>query len=641
MWFAQTVRASGGATSSGFSCSGSDGSVDILSSANSTNFWCESSRHNLLDWYFSGGIIPDDSVLFQRQIFIRDDSLAVQSGINGRGESIQGPRLNENICHISFRHNLLHEFVFHHALIPTESDSFGMNEFTVTFPTGAFLSSTLIVPTWELICPVGITRPCLAGFYSISVSDDRHKCSLCPVNTCSPLGSSSITNCTSNKGFYSMEGPVAIPCPFGTYQSAQGASNCLLCAAGKYSSLFAVTSILDCQMCAANSNSPAGSAFWSNCTCDDGYFKRSNAECHLCLEGSWCKDDTQTLCPVHQNADAGSSSVSNCSCNEGFELSVNSEGVGFCEGCRVNSFKGLQGNGACMVCPEGSQTISRNSTSKGDCHCVPGFHGPPGGPCLECLHGSYCPGGSSTLSCPLNADSISQSKSRQNCTCLAGYYGQDRCTLCPEGYSCPGGLDSFHCAENETTHGPGQPYCICAQGFEGEPANGSTCSLCSFGEFCQGGEASACPQHSSAPRGSDDASDCLCKPGYYSLYEAPDDNICQSCRAGFFCLGGPLEQACPSNSSSAAGSVAVSACSCDEGFFGSLGDSSHLLLPFHLYPLGTNESLQCYICEAGSWCSGGVQVQCPSESKKRCSDASTISHHISRVVTAWWFVVFR
>jgi len=465
-WFAQTVRASGGATSSGFLCSGSDGSVDISSNANSTHVWCGSPRQNLLDWYLSGGIIPDDAVLFQRQIFIRDDLMAVQTGITRRGESIRGPRLYENICHIPFRHDLLH--VFHHALIPPDSDLFGMNEFTGTFPTSAFLLTTPVVPTWEFICPVAITTPCFAGFYSFPVSDDGHKCSMCPVNTFSASGSSNITNCTSNKGFFGMEGPVAIPCPFGTYQSTQGASNCLLCAAGKFSSAFAVSSISGCQMCAANSNSPAGSSFVSNCTCDPGYFKKSNAECHLCLEGSWCKDDTQSLCPVNQNADSGSSSASNCSCNRGFELNVNSEGVGFCEGCKVNAFKRLQGNGACIICPEGSQTISQNNTSKGDCKCVPGFHGPPGGPCLECLRGSYCPGGSSTLSCPLNADSFSQSTSRQNCTCIAGHYGQDRCALCPVGYSCPGGVDFFQCAENETTHGPGQPYCICAQGFEGE-----------------------------------------------------------------------------------------------------------------------------------------------------------------------------
>ena len=608
------MRASGGATSSGFSCPGSDGSVDILAHANSTHVWCESSRNNLLDWYFSGGIIPDDSVLFQRQISIRDDLMAVQTGITRRGESIQGPKLNEDVCHISFRNNLFGGFVFDHALVSPESDSSGMrdssgmDEFTITFPTSAFIFTTPVVPTWEFICPIRITRPCFAGLYSIPVSDDRHKCSVCPVNTFSASGSSSITNCTSNKGFFGMEGTEAVPCPFGTYQSVQGASNCLLCAAGKFSSAFAVTSISDCEICAANSNSPAGSAFLSNCTCDAGYFKRSNAECHLCLEGSWCKDDTQTLCPAHQNADKGSSSISNCSCNEGFEPNVDSKGVGFCEGCKVHSFKELQGNSACILCPEGSQTRSQHSTSKEDCKCVPGFHGPSGGPCLECLCGSYCLGGSSTISCPLNADSISQSTSRQNCTCVAGYYGQDRCVLCPEGYSCPGGLESFQCAENETTYGPGQSYCICAQGFEGEPANGSTCSLCSLGEFCQGGEASACPQHSGAPRGSDDASDCLCKPGYYSLYEAPDDNICQLCRAGSYCIGGPLAQACPSNSSSATGSISLSACSCDEGFSGSVGDSYHLLLPSYPYPLGTNGSSQCYICKAGSWCSGGVQV---------------------------------
>jgi hypothetical protein len=92
------------------------------------------------------------------------------------------------------------------------------------------------------------------------------------------------------------------------------------------------------------------------------------------------------------------------------------------------------------------------------------------------------------------------------------------------------------------------------------------------------------------------------------LYEAPDNNICQLCRAGFYCLLGPLAQVCPSNSSSAAGSVSLSACVCDEGFFGSLGESSHLFPSSYPYPLDTNESSQCYICEAGSWCSGGVQV---------------------------------
>ena len=113
--------------------------------------------------------------------------------------------------------------------------------------------------------------------------------------------------------------------------------------------------------------------------------------------------------------------------------------------------------------------------------------------------------------------------------------------------------------------------------------------------FCQGGLASSCPENSVAPPGSDDVLDCRCKLGYFSIYEAPNDNICQTCLVNHYCPGGPRGVSCPSNSHAAAGSASLSACECNDGYFGSLGD-------------GPGQTSMCYLCEPGTWCSGGVQV---------------------------------
>ena len=43
---------------------------------------------------------------------------------------------------------------------------------------------------------------------------------------------------------------------------------------------------------------------------------------------------------------------------------------------------------------------------------------------------------------------------------------------------------------------------------------GLTCALCRQGEFCQGGQVSLCPANSRSSSGSDDASDCVCVPGF-------------------------------------------------------------------------------------------------------------------------------
>ncbi len=77
-------------------------------------------------------------------------------------------------------------------------------------------------------------RCCCVGWYSGETG--MITCQPCPLNFGSPIGSTSVSNCTCAPGFFGpAEGPCT-PCPSGTYKKDTGtAAACTPCPAGQWS----------------------------------------------------------------------------------------------------------------------------------------------------------------------------------------------------------------------------------------------------------------------------------------------------------------------------------------------------------------------------------------------------------------------
>ena len=118
-------------------------------------------------------------------------------------------------------------------------------------------------------------------------------CTVCPMDSTSPTGSTQITSCTCNQGYTGLNGGPCTACPVGTYKQNSGSAACIDCVAGKYSILtariactdcaagtysptVAATSVAVCLACPANANSPAGSTATTSCTCNVGFALSNN-----------------------------------------------------------------------------------------------------------------------------------------------------------------------------------------------------------------------------------------------------------------------------------------------------------------------------------------------------------------------------
>ena len=100
---------------------------------------------------------------------------------------------------------------------------------------------------------------CDAGFYMETSSVYSGKCTTCPINSCSPVGSTSLNDCTCLEGFYK-----------------SGTANGF-----------------ECTACPANSCSARGINDVSGCKCFAGYYM-SGGQCVMCPEATTSKAGSTT-----------------------------------------------------------------------------------------------------------------------------------------------------------------------------------------------------------------------------------------------------------------------------------------------------------------------------------------------------------
>jgi len=160
-----------------------------------------------------------------------------------------------------------------------------------------------------------------------------------------------------------------------------------------------------------------------------------------------------------------------------------------CSPCEAGTYRDTAGATDCVVCPAHSVSV-QGSDAVTDCGCVPGFSGPPGGPCDACPEDFYGSGGvQPCLGCPANALSPEASTAPSACQCGPGWIGAngEPCALAPVDTYKPGaGLSATGCPADASSP-PGScsaDSCLCNAGFSG-PAGGP-CLRCGAGSFRPG-----------------------------------------------------------------------------------------------------------------------------------------------------------
>ena len=346
----------------------------------------------------------------------------------------------------------------------------------------------------------GTCASCPSGYYCTSGAAN-----FCPSDSNSPTGSSVITACTCNAGYYGTNGGSCTICPVGSY-----------CPGG--------TSAVSCSSVITGSSSLGGatSTSSSSCICNPGYTGSNGGPCTVCQPGYVCpgNGNMAILCSVYRAnsysiGGATSSTTSACVCNAGYYGTVS------CAICTTGSY--CPGGTSKNLCPTNSNSPA-GSLSSTSCVCIPGYYGDNGNTCSICTIGKFCIGGSTSSTCPSNSNSTAGASA---CSCNAGYYGPNGGPTC---VSC--NYFSYSLANASA--------CTCSPGYAQDTP--ISCVPCSVGRYCILGSSTACPANSISPERSSTLSSCICNIGY----SGPNGGLCSACPANSYnTLGG--SNACTCN----------------------------------------------------------------------------------------------
>lgn len=420
-------------------------------------------------------------------------------------------------------------------------------------------------------------------------STNSSQCERCPENSHgAPEGSSDIAMCGCPPGEIQNENRTCVACPRG---HAKGLLDreCIECQAGTWAE-----QAVSCRSCGENSESPAGSVAFDNCTCLAGA-ERATGICELCSVGKY-----------------------------------NNENASQCENCGAGMTSG-EGALSC-VCQTGHGTPSVSPTACDK--CVPGFFKAQAslGECSECLAGTFSPGAgaSACTSCPAHAQS---EQGATACVCNAGFLRADSaCESCPvDTYSHANATECTPCGRNlESPPGStSESDCECPRG-----RGGSDCDLCVAGKYKDTTGLSVCtncPAFKTTDLvGSISALSCVCDTG-----ATEEENGCVPCVAGRFKnkTGAEACRPCRADTFSAAGASACAvcpagastqggtgqhACGCAAGSFWNATTASCRTCATDTFRLATDADWfscrNCSLCNAGTYppsvCAGWADTEC-------------------------------
>jgi len=243
------------------------------------------------------------------------------------------------------------------------------------FDAIAFVNSeSMIIPIkrWQEKCnyPVVCTFSCPWTNNADWSIIGRGFCQICPLNSNSVVGSSSIKHCLCNPGSFGVNGQSCEVCLEGTYKLPSQPSSAL------------------CTKCPPNSMSPEGSTLF--CMCNGGWVAEvPGQECKQCPLGTYSRDNMGSFCekcvPGKYSTVLGSSSSTTClSCSVGTYSKTS--GARACVGCSAGTYAENTGSSICLNCM--SQTYSSVVASSSRLYC------------LGCPVGTFStPGSTSILDC--------------------------------------------------------------------------------------------------------------------------------------------------------------------------------------------------------------------------------------------------
>lgn len=252
----------------------------------------------------------------------------------------------------------------------------------IACPRGAFKPS--VGDATCSLCPTNTYQPALARTASAD-------CLGCPDFSLSLQASDELTDCQCQSGYFGVNGGTCSECYAGKFKPVKGPQDCDLCPNGTYSGVFAATSDGVCDSCQENSLSWAGSTVLTDCKCDSGFFTENfgtpTAYCRTCGNGTY---------NTHLNATA----CSKCAAGL-YSTAIGAKTGEVCQKC-ASGFSG-EGYAQCDACPPHA-TAEIASSFLTDCKCDPGYTGPDGGTCEECVTGKFKPenGSSACSNCPLH-----------------------------------------------------------------------------------------------------------------------------------------------------------------------------------------------------------------------------------------------
>jgi len=432
-------------------------------------------------------------------------------------------------------------------------------------------------------------------------------CTECPLNSESLAGAASANNCTC-KTNHTRNSPGSAcfdpnsPCPAGLYQVGAKETedfSCMSCPAGTQSNVTGAQSNQTCQLCSAGFFSGSGA---SACIgCPEGTFGPhiGATGCENCLSGQYADRTGMYVC---SNCSAGSYNdmigASSCMrCDAGtFSTTIGATTSDVCIQCPAGTSSSSRGRGSptdCQLCSSGKYSTAGaalcsacpphgitllGSTSRFDCVCSPGYTGPDGGPCLECLPGTFkkVNGTSGCLSCqegkygnrptaashcndcPFGSDSPPESDEVIDCTCNRGYSGPDgaTCTACPTGNFKPepGPSNCTSCGRgwfSPLIAAVNSSFCApCVPGKYStslEAANAEDCIDCQAGKYAENNGTSVCDQ---------------CEGGKYStVVAATSISVCTDCAGGQYSPQGSTNcNICPAGKYAPIASATCIAC---------------------------------------------------------------------------------
>lgn len=266
----------------------------------------------------------------------------------------------------------------------------------VVFTSDSTVTGHGFVATWEIDNKPIFGRP-------------SARCAVCPNNTVSPDGSTSIFNCTCKPGFLGVgDGEECAACPAGKYQNKFGSTVCEECGTGSHSTPGSSVCLCDaghrpvgdfsCVPCQAGTylsqecaQTPVSA---TNCTCTvckPGYYADTTMAtvCTSCPPGTYQNASSASACQqcaTNTSSPAASTSNAACLCGEGFFTSGSSS---VCIACGPGTVSTVLGSVSCLTCQEGTYSSEDGSA------------------CITCPNTPelYSPTGSSTASdcsCPPN-----------------------------------------------------------------------------------------------------------------------------------------------------------------------------------------------------------------------------------------------